>query len=336
MFRGRNKTNDKAGGKDGKGKGKSKSASSDPKLASIVKIQCFGRRYLSKVRMKLKAEKVYVRVFDPAYKRYFWFNQNTGNSIWERPKVLPLYSPAELKAVSKIQKVIRGFIHRCRAKKLVVQKYSRYFDLETARYYWIDHSTNKTYWVVSKWLLRQNIPLPREDQQLLESHLKIKELERKLQEKDKQIKEIRKQRFEELEPEIIREKVKNARSLKRSKHMEDWSTDDLAAWLVELKMDEYTSILYSNRVDGLLFVQLNESEWRDMGITSKFHLRKLTLVMKGYKTKFERKRAMKDEYDDADDDLVSEYAPSELSDLLAAEDNDVENDSDHESSGVSD
>ncbi|RYH16565.1 hypothetical protein EON65_29850 [archaeon] len=45
----------------------------------------------------------------------------------------------------------------------------------------------------------------------------------------------------------------------------EWSTDDLAAWFTELKMEMYITNLYSNRVDGKLFINLNEDEYVDMG-----------------------------------------------------------------------
>jgi len=54
-----------------------------------------------------------------------------------------------------------------------------------------------------------------------------------------------------------------------------------------------------------------------MGITNKFQIRKLNLILKAYRIRYEKKK-LKLNIDD--DDLVSEHAPSELSDILNAED----------------
>lgn len=98
-------------------------------------------------------------------------------------------------------------------------------------------------------------PIPIEEQLLYESQRKVAELEekilmleQKLKEKDNEIKLVRKKRFEELEPEILLDKVANARTLKRSREMDEWKTEDLAAWFTELKMEEYNSFIFSNRL----------------------------------------------------------------------------------------
>lgn len=73
------------------------------------------------------------------------------------------------------------------------------------------------------------------------------ELEKKLQEKEKEIKEVRKKRFEELEPQVMKDKLTNAKSARRSRFMHLWSTEQLAAWFTELKMEQYIPFLFSNR-----------------------------------------------------------------------------------------
>jgi len=74
----------------------------------------------------------------------------------------------------------------------------------------------------------------------------------------------------------------------------------------------------ANRVDGKLFLNLSDDDWDDMGITNRFHKRKLQLVMIGHRKRFERERDRLETNDE--DDLTSEYAPSELSDIIASED----------------
>lgn len=89
--------------------------------------------------------------------------------------------------------------------------------------------------------------MPPEDQMLYNSAQKIKELEAMLKQKEKEIKDVRKKRYEELEPLVLQDRVANAKSLQRSKNMDEWTIDQLAAWFTELKMDDYIPFLYSNR-----------------------------------------------------------------------------------------
>jgi SAM domain (Sterile alpha motif) len=170
--------------------------------------------------------------------------------------------------------------------------------------------------------------MPNEDMMLYQSHLKIRELEEKLKAKDEEIKEVRLKRFEELEPEVLRDKVSNARALKRSKHMDEWSMEQLCAWFEEMKMGEHVPYLLANRVDGLLFINLTDSDWAEIGIVNKIQIKKLQLIMKTFRIRFTRRQAGK--YDPDDDDL-SDYAPSELSDILGEEDSDEEGGSDADS-----
>jgi len=92
-------------------------------------------------------------------------------------------------------------------------------------------------------------------------------------------------------------------------------------------------VSYIHRVDGLLFINLSEDEWPDMGIVNRFHIRKLQLILKSYRVRYQRR---KDKIQvDEDDDLLSEISPSELSGLLAAEDNMDDDYSSDDSSEVS-
>lgn len=71
-------------------------------------------------------------------------------------------------------------------------------------------------------------------------------------------------------------------------------------------------------MNGELFINLTEEDWEDLGIVNRFHIRKLKLILKAYYVRYQRK---KDKVVvDEEDDLLSEYSPSELSDLIAQED----------------
>lgn len=214
---------------------------------AATRIQRMIRKFLARCRVKALTRKIWVRVFDPSYQKYFWYDSLHGVSTWKQPKHVELFSSVDLASVAIIQRYIRGFVGRCRARKLANQKYTRYFDMETNRFYWCDNTTQKTFYNASNWLQKQNISMPQEDQLLLQSQMKIRELERKLAEKENEIKQIRKKRYEELEPDVIRSKVSAARHVLRSKNMDEWTIDELSAWFIELKMDEYIPILYQNK-----------------------------------------------------------------------------------------
>jgi LPS O-antigen subunit length determinant protein (WzzB/FepE family) len=134
-----------------------------------------------------------------------------------------------------------------RARKKAHKKYTRYYDSNLNKFYWLDNVTQKTSWKASKWLLRQEIPMIKEDVDLFNSQLRIKQLEDQLKQKELEIKAVRKKRYEELEPAVLIDKVINAKNLVRSKNMDEWSTDQLAAWFEEMNMGEHIPYLYKNR-----------------------------------------------------------------------------------------
>ena len=75
----------------------------------------------------------------------------------------------------------------------------------------------------------------------------------------------------------------------------------------------------------MLFVNLTEEEYEEMGIVSKFHIRKLEIIMKAFQSRYENKKdalAAGKRVTEDDDELLSEYTPSELSDIIGHEDDD--------------
>jgi FK506-binding protein 1 len=68
----------------------------------------------------------------------------------------------------------------------------------------------------------------------------------------------------------------------------------------------------------MLFINLADDDWEDMGITSRFQRRKLQLILKAYRFRYQKKKERVEI--DEDDELISEYSPSELSDIIAQED----------------
>lgn len=159
------------------------------------RIQCLIRRFLARRRIRKVALEVWRRVYDPKFKRYFWFDTLHNASVWTKPRHLDIFSPEEVASAVRLQTIIRGFIHRMRARKLVNERYTRYYDAEKTAFYYFDKHNSRTIQTVSRWLERQNVAMPKEDTLLLQAQLKIKELERQLVMKEKEIKEIKQKRF---------------------------------------------------------------------------------------------------------------------------------------------
>lgn len=217
------------------------------KHAAAVKIQCLIRKFLAVRYVSKRAKKTWQRVFDPVFKIYFFYNRLNGQSQWTVPRFIDLFSDKDIESAKLLQRIVRSFIGRMRARKVAHQKYTRFYDSNVNKFYWMVNATQQTSWKASPWLMRQEIPMPPEDQMLYNSAQKIKELEAMLKQKEKEIKDVRKKRYEELEPLVLQDRVANAKSLQRSKNMDEWTIDQLAAWFTELKMDDYIPFLYSNR-----------------------------------------------------------------------------------------
>jgi hypothetical protein len=72
----------------------------------------------------------------------------------------------------------------------------------------------------------------------------------------------------------------------------------------------------------VLFVNLSDQEWADMGIKNKFHIRKLQLIMPQYHKRYQLRQGRRERGEDINadsEDDISEYSPSELSDMIAQE-----------------
>lgn len=216
---------------------------------AILLIQCMMRRKLARIRVKQKLKETYERVYDPKMCLYFWFNSKTGDSQWRVPFLLKPYDEHDHEAATHIERAARGFLARRVTRRMVMVKYSRFYDAKSDRFYWMNNETKETAWSVSKWLLRMDIPLLPEDQMLYESQKRIKELELVLKAKDEELARVRKKRYEELEPLVIQDKLENAKAstVPRSKHMDDWGLDQLAAWFAEMKLDDYIPTLYTHK-----------------------------------------------------------------------------------------
>ena len=89
------------------------------KEASVLKIQKIARKLIAIKRMRKRSEKLWERVFDPRFKRYFWFNKGNGKSQWTVPILLRLHDERDHAAAIQMQKIVRGFLDRMRTRQKV-------------------------------------------------------------------------------------------------------------------------------------------------------------------------------------------------------------------------
>ncbi len=87
--------------------------------AAALRIQTVIRRVLAVKYVKEKSRRIWQRVFDPRFKLYFWYNKANGQSQWIVPKNLELFTDVDEKAACKLQRYVRGFIGKMRARKVV-------------------------------------------------------------------------------------------------------------------------------------------------------------------------------------------------------------------------
>jgi hypothetical protein len=132
-------------------------------------IQCMVRKHQAQIHVKARARRFWQRVFDPKFKLYFWYNKFSGQSQWTVPKYMTLYNDHDHQVGTKIEKVVRGFLGRMKVRRLVHSRYTRFYDSNLNRFYWMENSTKKTTWKVSEWMVKQQVPLPPEDEMLYKS-----------------------------------------------------------------------------------------------------------------------------------------------------------------------
>ena len=164
-----------------------------------LKIQCMVRKFLARVKMKKVSMQQWGRVFEPKIDQYFFYNTLTGKSQWTVPRWITLWYPEDVQSVIKFQKIARGFLGRVRSRKFAKLRYSKFYDQESDKVYFMNAYTQETFWEPSEWLYNQRIQLTPDDQALFDSVQKIKQLEKMLAQKDQEIKDVKLKRFEELE-----------------------------------------------------------------------------------------------------------------------------------------
>lgn len=219
---------------------------------------------MARRKAKRVAKNVYQKVFDPTFRTYFWVNKHLKISSWVRPKYFDEnFTETEIEAIFLLQRNIRGFIGRRRASHKVNLTYMKFYDVENDSFYYQNLETKETYKELHPYLVNLNIKLFPEDEIIYKNKMIILELQNQLKRKEEEIVEIKKKRLHELEAEVLKETIKDIDEKKgtkyiktdiaigdkkRSKYMDDWTTEELSAWLGEMKLTQYLPAIFDNRL----------------------------------------------------------------------------------------
>lgn len=301
------------------------------------KLQRIVRGYLTRKRISELALQLYEREFDLQFHRYFYYNPLTHRSTWEVPLLLqPLarqLQEQEKYCSLNIQKLARRWLARTRLRKIIAQRYERLYDGKEQVFYYHDKRKNATFFELSPFLQRFQtaIPTREDDMQLYLAQQEIKRLKAEMQEKEHEIAVLRSPvRGMDDASSVAMRSVSLEQA--RSKQMDEWTTEQLCGWFRELNLAEHVDALQKHKLDGLIFLNLNEDDWTDLGITNKVQRKKLQLLMRSFRARFiNKKKHVLD-----DDELVSEYAASELSEILAREFADEDSEEEEEDGGFED
>lgn len=223
----------------------------------MVRIQSFYRGYRARISLSKLVKADWVRVFDPSSRRYFWSHvRRCKESQWKLPfGIRSLFEAEDDEAVERIQSLVRGFLAKRRTRHIAAVLYSRFYDAGEDNFYWRNNRTGETSWEVSRWLVQLHIPLSPEDEVLYAVRQQVKSLQEALKKKEEEIEGMKHAPGglllvnREGNNDAARDlRIAACRKVMRSKHMSNWTTDQLAAWLMDMKMNEYIPLLYKNKL----------------------------------------------------------------------------------------
>lgn len=307
------------------------------KIQSRYRIKIARRRIMDVVRNKFEL------VFDPDSGEYFYYNKETGESQWDKPKTLgdkDMYAdgPEADNAARILQNAFRRRLALKQIREMIKGIYKKEYDPSTGDFYYLNVKTGETRWDKPGGHLLavdEDIELDEDSNLLLQRDKEIDRMRLLLQQKELEIEAVQKKRYEELEEEERSKRLVTAlRGAKRSKDMDEWTMEHVCAWFMELgnKMDQYCNAIVDKEIDGLLLLNMEEQDLEELGITSKLHQRRVEVGLRKYKIRYQKKQDGEEIDSDDDDSGSASETPSEL----LEEDEDERGDEEQESEADSD
>ena len=130
-----------------------------------------------------------------------------------------------------------------------------------------------------------------------------------------------------LDKDLRLERMANAlKGQKRSRHFDEWRNEHIVAWFLEMDLEEYVPAVLASKVDGLLLLNMDEDDFRELGITKRLHQRKIDIALKKYKLRYERREAGGDD----DIDIQAEEVEGDMDESDKSSSEESYSDSDEE------
>jgi FKBP-type peptidyl-prolyl cis-trans isomerase len=133
---------------------------------------------------------------------------------------------------------------------------------------------------------------------------------------------------------------------KAALRVEDWNTDDVVEWFEAVTLaqfgyrwkDSVLEALYTNEINGAVLTAMDEADWREIGVTSGLHIKRMQVKLGRLKRHEERDarhnalRALGQEVEDYSSSSAEEYDDSDIDD----DDSDADGSDDEEGSDSDD
>lgn len=279
---------------------------------SARRIEAMWRRVRARSALLATARSVWEIAHDAESGDYFYYNRRTERSTWEKPSILgsnPTYRTDReaCRAATRIQSRFRCALARRRTAKEATLVYRKEYDPVSGEFYYSNTVTGEARWNDPVGRLGGSAPLGGDSKLILDRDTQISELKRQLEAKDAEIERVRSARFEELGHEVrLRRMVATLKGAKRSRNFDQWRCEQVAAWFVDMNLSEHVPALLNAKVDGLLLLNMDDDDLRELGVTKRVHLRKIELALRRYRKRYELQRAENDSDDEQTVDIKDE------------------------------
>jgi len=284
------------------------------------------------------ARRVYEIGYDAESEEYFYYNKMTGDSLWDPPLILKACPPyrTDRRAIScatTIQAVMRSALARKEVTKVMREVYRKDFDPDSGDYYYTNVRTNEVRWdnpaeALSLIKAEDAAPELGPDSQLIVSKdSEIERLKKEVEDAKREAYEAKTSTHAKLDKDLRLERMANAlKGQKRSRHFDEWRNEHIVAWFLEMDLEEYVPAVLASKVDGLLLLNMDEDDFRELGITKRLHQRKIDIALKKYKLRYERREAGGDD----DIDIQAEEVDGDMDESDKSSSEESYSDSDDE------
>ena len=171
--------------------------------------------------------------------------------------------------------------------------YRKDFDPDSGDYYYTNVRTNEVRWdnpaeALSLIKAEDAAPELGPDSQLIVSKdSEIERLKKEVEDAKREAYEAKTSTHAKLDKDLRLERMANAlKGQKRSRHFDEWRNEHIVAWFLEMDLEEYVPAVLASKVDGLLLLNMDEDDFRELGITKRLHQRKIDIALKKYKLRY--------------------------------------------------